>query len=51
MLHAAVPPGHADFLSIVHAVAAEPRVVCLGVPAAVTDADREQLRPLLQVST
>jgi len=48
LILAAVPPCHDDFLAIVHAVAAEARVVCLSAPTVVAQADRDMLLPLLQ---
>jgi len=48
MIIASVPASHADFESMAHAAAAEPRVVCLGAPTAVAQADCDKLLPLLQ---
>jgi len=48
MIIASVPPSHADFVAMAHAAAAEPRVVCLGAPTAVAQADCDKLLPLLQ---
>jgi hypothetical protein len=48
MIIASVPPSHADFESLALAAAADPRVVCLGTPTAVGQADCDKLLPLLQ---